>query len=94
MKGINNLRELVIGYLIAINILGFFIVFKDKSAARKHKWRTKEKTLFLLALLGGSIGVFLGMQVFRHKTKHLKFVIGVPIIILFQLTLYLIFLLS
>lgn len=94
MKGINNLREVVISYLIVINILGFFIVLKDKNAARKHKWRTKEKTLFLLAFLGGSIGVFLGMQVFRHKTKHLKFIVGVPIIILFQLILYLIFLLS
>ena len=59
----------------------------DKSKARRGAWRIPEKTLFLLPLLGGSVGALLGMKVFRHKTKHWYFVWGIPIILLAQTAL-------
>ncbi|MGB7603967.1 MAG: DUF1294 domain-containing protein [Lutisporaceae bacterium] len=72
-------------YLIAINSIGFVIMGIDKSKAKKNKWRISEKTIFVIALLGGSIGVKLGMQQYRHKTQHKKFVYGIPAIIIIQL---------
>ena len=59
----------------------------DKKKARKHRWRIRERTLFAVAILGGSIGSYIGMQVFRHKTKHLQFTIGMPLIIALQCVL-------
>jgi uncharacterized membrane protein YsdA (DUF1294 family) len=59
----------------------------DKKRAKKKQWRIKESTLFLLAILGGSIGSILGMYTFRHKTKHKKFVIGMPVILAIQVML-------
>ena len=67
-------------YLLIINLIGFFAMFLDKQKAKRGKWRISEKTLFLIAFVGGSLGTTLGMHTFRHKTKHLKFVIGVPVI--------------
>jgi uncharacterized membrane protein YsdA (DUF1294 family) len=81
--------EYFIWYIALINIYSFLIMYIDKNKARKGKWRISEKNLFLLALIFGSIGVFSGMQIFRHKTKHKKFLIGIPLIIIVQL--YLIF---
>ncbi len=72
-------------YLIAINILSFVLMGLDKSKARRGAWRVPEKTLFLAAVVGGSVGAIAGMYVFRHKTKHLRFVIGLPVILLLQL---------
>jgi len=72
-------------YLLAINIIGFTIMGIDKSKAKKNKWRISEKTIFVIALLGGSIGVKMGMQQYRHKTQHKKFVYGIPSIIIIQL---------
>lgn len=72
-------------YIILINIIAFALMGIDKSKARKKKWRIPEKTLFLSALFGGSIGANLGMQLFRHKTKHLHFVIGMPLILIIQI---------
>lgn len=60
----------------------------DKQKAKKNKWRVPEKTLFLLALLGGSLGTTLGMNVFRHKTKHWYFVVGMPLILVLQIGVY------
>ena len=76
-------------YLICMNLFGFLLMGQDKHRARYRKWRIPEKTLFLVALLGGSIGSILGMQAFRHKTKHLTFVIGMPCILIAQILLYL-----
>lgn len=67
-------------YLLIINIITFLIYGIDKYKARKHRWRISEKVLIGLATIGGFIGAFAGMQVFRHKTKHLKFMVGVPLI--------------
>ena len=74
-------------WLAVINLLTFIVYGADKRRARKGKWRVPEKTLFLLPLLGGSIGALLGMRVFHHKTKHWYFVWGIPAILLAQITL-------
>lgn len=78
----------VIGYLIVMNLIGFALMGIDKSKAKKHAWRIPEKTLFLASLLGGSIGTWAGMYVFRHKTKHWYFVVGMPAILLTQIAIY------
>ena len=72
-------------YLIMINIVGFSIMGIDKKRAKRHQWRIPEKTLFLIAILFGSVGSIAGMYVFRHKTKHPKFVIGMPVILAAQI---------
>ncbi|MDO5038993.1 DUF1294 domain-containing protein [Clostridium sp.] len=79
------MNNLFIFYLLIINILGFIFMYIDKEKAKKHKWRISENTLIILSLLGGSIGSFIGMNKFRHKTKHIKFKYGIPLIIIFQI---------
>lgn len=74
-------------WLAVINLLTFLVYGADKRRARRGKWRVPEKTLFLLPLLGGSIGALLGMRVFHHKTKHWYFVWGIPAILLAQIAL-------
>lgn len=69
-------------YIAVINLTGFIIMGVDKRKAIAHKYRIPENTLFLIAIIGGSLGGLLGMQFFRHKTKHLKFKIGFPAIFL------------
>ena len=76
-------------YLVAVNIAAFALMGIDKKRAINHAWRIPEKTLFLSAILGGSIGAIAGMQLFRHKTKHWYFVIGMPLILVAQLALVL-----
>ena len=72
-------------YLVAASLFGFILMGADKRKAVQHKWRIPEKSLFLIALAGGSVGVLLGMVVFRHKTKHLSFLLGIPMIIAAQI---------
>lgn len=74
-------------YLAAVNLVTFTVYGVDKAKARRGAWRVPEKTLFLLPLLGGSIGALLGMRTFRHKTKHWYFVWGIPAILLAQIAL-------
>ena len=74
-------------YLLIINLIGFFSMFLDKQKAKRGKWRIPEKTLFLFALIGGSLGTTLGMHAFRHKTKHWYFKFGMPLILIIQLVL-------
>lgn len=74
-------------YLLLINAAAFLLMLADKRKARKNRWRIPERTLILTALLGGSIGALLGMYTFRHKTRHLKFTLGIPAILLAQLSL-------
>lgn len=74
-------------YLALINLLTFAVYGIDKRKAQKNAWRIKESTLLLLAAVGGSVGALLGMQIFRHKTKHPKFTVGVPLILLVQIGL-------
>lgn len=73
-------------YLIAVNVLAFALMGADKSKARRGAWRIPEKVLFLSAIIGGSAGALLGMFAFRHKTEHLRFVLGLPVVLLLQLT--------
>lgn len=74
-------------YLLLINALGFFLMLADKHKARKNLWRIPERVLMGTAILGGSLGVLMGMRLFRHKTQHLKFSIGVPILLAVQIFL-------
>lgn len=76
-----DLRYLGI-YLLAINFIGFLLVGIDKHKAKKKKWRIPEKNFFILGLFGGALGIYGGMQYFRHKTQHRLFVYGIPMVIL------------
>ncbi len=78
---------LVILYLVVINLIGFALMGIDKRRAIRHQWRIPEKTLFLAALLGGSLGGILGMYTFRHKTRHWYFAVGFPVILVAQVVL-------
>lgn len=82
-----NIYKSIIIAVISINILGFILMGIDKYKSKKHRWRIKEKTLFTIAALGGSIGLLIGMYTFRHKTKHASFVWGIPTIIILQVLL-------
>lgn len=72
-------------YLIVVNIVGFALMRADKRRAVRHKWRIRERSLFLCAVIGGSAGSWAGMYVFRHKTQHLRFVLGMPTILVLQI---------
>ena len=74
-------------YLIVINILTFAVYGIDKWKAKQGSWRISEATLLMLAVIGGTIGALFGMQVWRHKTMHLKFKYGLPLILLAQIAL-------
>lgn len=78
---------IITSYLIIINLIGFISMGIDKSKAIHNKYRIPERHLFGIAILGGSIGSWLGMSVFRHKTKHKTFVFGIPFIFAFQVIL-------
>lgn len=71
-------------YLILINALAFLLMLVDKFKAKRNLWRISERTLLLTALLGGSIGALAGMYLASHKTKHLRFVIGIPVMLAMQ----------
>ncbi len=78
---------ILIAYLISINLIGFFIMGIDKQRARKRAFRVPEATLFMIAIIGGSIGSIIGMHLFHHKTRHWYFLFGMPAILLLQLIL-------
>ena len=79
--------QYLIIYLAAINVVTFIVYGIDKHKAKKQRWRVSENTLLLLAVLGGSIGAWVGMKVWHHKTRHKKFKYGIPAIIILQLLL-------
>jgi len=81
---------IIIGYFVIVNIVGLMSMAIDKAKAIHNKWRIPEKTLFIIAMLGGSIGSIMGMQMFRHKTKHATFTIGMPVILIVQIVLVLV----
>ena len=84
----NHLKEtILLVSLFLMNAAGFLVMFIDKQKARRGRWRIPERTLLLLAALGGSVGSLLGMYLFHHKTKHLKFTLGIPLILILQLLL-------
>lgn len=79
--------KILLYYLIAINVVTFFVYGVDKLKAKKSKWRIPEATLLMLAVMGGSIGAWLGMKVWHHKTLHKKFKYGLPLILMAQVAL-------
>lgn len=80
-----NLLHIALIYLVIINVVTFFMYGIDKWKAKHTKWRIPEATLLGMAVIGGSIGAWLGMKVWHHKTLHKKFKFGVPAIIIIQL---------
>ena len=87
ISGAGGWGTVLLVWLAAINLVTFAVYGIDKAKAKRGTWRVPEKTLFLLPLLGGSLGALLGMRVFHHKTKHWYFVWGIPLILLAQLAL-------
>ena len=79
--------NIILGYLLAINIASFFLYGIDKYKAKKGRWRISEAILLLMAVIGGSIGAWVGMRIWHHKTMHKKFKYGIPVIIIFQVAL-------
>ena len=75
----------LISYFLLVNLLGFYAMYNDKLRAKKRAFRVPEATLFALSIIGGSIGCIAGMYVFRHKTRHLRFVLGLPLILVLQI---------
>lgn len=80
-----NVITLLLIYFISLNILALFLMGLDKYKAKKQLWRIPESTLFIIAVIGGSIGAIIGMYAFRHKTRHWYFVYGLPAILLIQI---------
>jgi len=86
--------HVVLIYLVVINVVTFFMYGIDKWKAKNSKWRIRETALLGLSVLGGSIGAWLGMKVWHHKTQHKEFKYGVPVIIIVQLALIVYFIIS
>ena len=79
--------EFVYYYMIVINIIGFFIMGRDKQLDKKQQWRISESALWTIAFVGGAIGATIGMNYFRHKTKHTAFKFGFPLLAAIQIAL-------
>ncbi|HHV96736.1 MAG TPA: DUF1294 domain-containing protein [Clostridiaceae bacterium] len=79
--------EIIIIVLLLVNLFGFVLVAMDKRRAKKRMWRIPEKSFFIISALGGFPGVYTGLFIFRHKTKHIKFTIGLPLIFIIQLVI-------
>ncbi len=73
--------EILLVYLLLINAAGFLLMHADKKKAVQKRWRTPERVLLGVAFLGGSLGAYLAMQLFRHKTKHPRFALGIPMML-------------
>lgn len=83
----NIVLLIIVGYLLIMNIVTFFIYKADKKKAQKGTWRTPESTLILLAFVGGSVGAACAMKFLRHKTKHVKFLICIPLALLLHIAI-------
>ena len=81
------MMNIILGYLLAVNIASFLLYGIDKYKAKKGKWRVSEATLLMMAVIGGSIGAWAGMRLWHHKTMHKKFKYGIPLIIIMQIAL-------
>lgn len=90
VSSIFSMQNLII-YLILLNMLTFLAMWIDKNRAKEGKWRISEGALFLLAIMGGSIGGIAGMYTFRHKTKKPRFKIGFPAILILEIIIYVIY---
>ena len=79
------LYQILLVYLLLVNAAGFLLMLVDKIKAKRNLWRIPEATLMGVAAIGGSIGAIAGMNLFRHKTRHVKFYIGLPVILVLQI---------
>ena len=79
--------NIILGYLLAVNIATVFLYGIDKYKAKKGRWRISEATLLMIAVIGGSIGAWSGMRLWHHKTMHKKFKYGIPVIIILQVAI-------
>ena len=82
-----EMMNIILYYLLAVNIATFLLYGIDKYKAKKNQWRISEATLLMMAAIGGSIGTWTGMRIWHHKTMHKKFKYGIPVIIIFQVAL-------
>ena len=87
MSHLTQLYEALAIYLSVVNLITFFVYGLDKWKAKHDKWRIPEHTLLMLAAVGGSMGAWSGMYIWRHKTKHWKFRLGIPLILVAQVAL-------
>lgn len=85
---IGKVIRLALLAIAIMNVIGLVIMYIDKTRAKRHQYRISEKTLWLVAIVGGAIGTTVGMQIFRHKTKHLSFKIGFPVLAVVQIVLF------
>ena len=83
----NTIERILLLYLVIVNAAAFLLMLVDKVKAKRNTWRIPEATLMGAAAIGGSIGALAGMYCFRHKTRHLKFVLGIPAILIAQIAL-------
>ena len=81
-----SIKNIII-YFVVVNFLSILMFFIDKKKAEKNLWRISEKALILVSILGGSVGALIGMYTFKHKTKKLKFTVGIPVILILQIVL-------
>ena len=81
------MMNIILYYLLAVNIATFLLYGVDKYKAKKGRWRISEATLLMMAVIGGSIGAWAGMRLWHHKTMHKKFKYGIPVIIIMQIAL-------
>ncbi len=85
-ESIYNMKEFYFAmFILLMNIYGVFIIYIDKNKSKKNKWRIRERSLFLIAILGGAAGIMMGMTMFRHKTQHSSFTIGIPLIFILNI---------
>ncbi|MDE6619555.1 MAG: DUF1294 domain-containing protein [Lachnospiraceae bacterium] len=84
-----NSFDIIILYAVAVNVVSLIVMGVDKRRAIKRAWRIPESTLFILAIIGGSIGSIIGMHLFHHKTRHWYFLYGMPVILALQIMLIL-----
>ena len=82
------IMEYFLYYLLFINLVGIFVMYSDKKKSKRGKWRTPENNIFAIAIAYGALGIFMGMRLFRHKTKHNKFVVGIPLILIVEIFIF------
>ena len=87
MKNLESWAYLVL-YFLVLNVVGYLIMWHDKRKSLKGQWRVPEARFFVIALMGGALGVYYGMRTFRHKTQHLSFKYGIPLLIVANIVFF------
>ncbi|PFA61835.1 hypothetical protein CN378_21865 [Bacillus sp. AFS015802] len=75
-------------YAVIINFIGFTVMGRDKKKAKRHEYRISERVLWQIAIVGGSVGAYIGMKIYRHKTRHKQFAIGIPLLVMLHCVLF------